>query len=235
MKLPSPFSLIVPDAFTPPVISLLSANLVTIFLAVLGNWDAATVLFIYWAQSVIIGIFTVISLLGADSATLASNMEQSLKERGGSGTVSSGFGIFYKSLLAGFFAVHYGFFHWGYFSFIVEGGLFGVVDFASPDVWISCGLFLVNHLYSFLYYRHDVRRDGNYLNEEFMRPYYRILPMHLTIIFGAIVMLALSFAGITSTLPVLILFLVLKTYTDLGMHIRKHEEKSQTTEVPLTT
>ena len=40
-----------------PVLSLIFANLVTIVLAILGNWDLATVMFIYWAQSIIIGIF----------------------------------------------------------------------------------------------------------------------------------------------------------------------------------
>jgi hypothetical protein len=46
-----------------------------------------------------------------------------------------------KYLIAGFFALHYGLFHWGYFEFIVDSGLFGVVDFSNPGVWASCGLF----------------------------------------------------------------------------------------------
>jgi len=33
-----------------PLISLIFANLVTIVLAILGNWDPATVMFIYWVQ-----------------------------------------------------------------------------------------------------------------------------------------------------------------------------------------
>ena len=53
-----------------PVISLIFANLVTIVLAILGNWDLATVMFIYWAQSIIIGIFSVVSILGADTDAL---------------------------------------------------------------------------------------------------------------------------------------------------------------------
>ena len=104
----------------------------------------------------------------------------------------------------------------------MESGLFGTVDFSSPDVWASCGFFFVNHLYSFLYYRHDERKVVDYVNEEFFRPYYRILPMHLTIIFGAMVILVLTLAGITTTTPVLVLFLVLKIYTDVDMHVKKH-------------
>ena len=69
MKIPPVLSRIVPGEFTstPPLIALLCANCITIFIAVAGNWDVATVLFIYWAQSIIIGLFTVISILGADT------------------------------------------------------------------------------------------------------------------------------------------------------------------------
>jgi len=229
MKILASLSRIVPGEFTsaPPVVSLLVANIVTIVLAVAGNWDAATVMFIYWAQSVIIGIFAVVSLLGADTAALASEMEKSLRESGGSGNVSVRFTLFYKCLLAGFFALHYGLFHWGYYSLIVESGLFGTVNFSSPDVWASCGLFFANHLYSHLYYQNDKRKVVDYVNEEFFRPYYRILPMHLTIIFGAVVILVLTLAGITTTLPLLVLFLALKTYTDLDMHVKKHAVKKE--------
>ena len=72
-----------------PLISLIFANLVTIVLAIIGNWDLATVLFIYWAQSIIIGIFTVVLLSGADTAALAADLGKPIQERGGLGTVSA--------------------------------------------------------------------------------------------------------------------------------------------------
>jgi hypothetical protein len=49
--------------------------------------------------------------------------------------------------------------------------------------------------------------------------------MHLTIIFGSIVIFALEVFGITSTMPVLVLFLVLKTYSDITAHLIKHEKE----------
>ena len=49
--------------------------------------------------------------------------------------------------------------------------------------------------------------------------------MHLTIIFGSIVILALGVFGITSTLPVLVLFLLLKTYSDITAHLIKHDQE----------
>ena len=110
--------------------SLIFANVVTIMLAILGNWDLITVLFIYWSQSVIIGLFAVISMLGADTATLAGNLDKPLKDLGRTQRCSTRHIWLYKISLAGFFTLHYGLFHWGYFTFIVESG-----------IWLSCGFF----------------------------------------------------------------------------------------------
>lgn len=224
MQFPAPFSRVLPGELVHnfPVISLIFANLVTIVLAIIGNWDLATVMFIYWAQSVIIGIFTVISLLTADTGTIAIEMEKPIRERGGTEKVTPRFVWFYQCLLAGFFTIHYGLFHWGYYSFIVESGLFGTVNFADPNLWFSCALFFANHLYSHITYRHEGPKGSGYINEQFFTPYRRIIPMHLTIIFGSIVIFALGVFGITSTLPVLVLFLLLKTYSDISAHLIKH-------------
>jgi hypothetical protein len=208
-----------------PVISLISANLVTIVLAILGNWDPATVMFIYWAQSIIIGIFSVISILGADTESLRENFQKPAGERGGPYKVTHRFVWFYKCLLAGFFTLHYGLFHWGYYSFIVESGLFGTVDFSDHTIWLSCALFFANHFYSHISYRHKGPKDYRYVNEQFFTPYRRIIPMHLTIIFGSIVIFALAVFGISSTLPVLVLFLLIKTYSDISAHLIKHEQQ----------
>ncbi|MDD4136630.1 MAG: DUF6498-containing protein [Methanoregula sp.] len=208
-----------------PVISLIFANTVTIALAIIGNWDLATVMFIYWAQSIIIGIFSVISLLGADTAALRADLQNPIDERGGSVTITPRFVWVYKCLLAGFFCLHYGLFHWGYYVFIVESGIFGTVNFTDPNLWLSCGIFFANHLYSHITYRHNEAKGALYVNEQFFTPYRRIVPMHLTIIFGSIVVLVLQVCGIVSTMPVLVLFLLLKTYTDISAHLDKHYQE----------
>jgi hypothetical protein len=227
MPFSAPISKVLPGDLihNTPVISLIFANLVTIVLAILGNWDPATVMFIYWAQSVIIGIFTVISLLGADIAALGAALQKPIDERGGSAKITSRFAWFYKCMLAGFFTLHYGLFHWGYYSFIVESGLFGTVNFTDPNIWFSCALFFLNHLYSHITYRHEGPKDYRYINEQFFTPYRRIIPMHLTIIFGIMVIFALEVFGIRSTMPVLVLFLLLKTYSDITAHLIKHYQE----------
>jgi hypothetical protein len=227
MEFPVPFSRVLPGDLIHnfPVISLIFANLVTIILAILGNWDLATMMFIYWAQSIIIGIFTVISLLGADTAALGADLQKPIDERGGSEKISPRFVWTYKCILAGFFTLHYGLFHWGYYTFIVESGLFGTVNFADSNIWLSCALFFANHLYSHITYRHERPKGSGYVNEQFFTPYRRIIPMHLTIIFGSIVIFALEVLGITSTILVLVFFLLLKTYSDISAHLIKHYQE----------
>ncbi len=99
------------------------------------------------------------------------------------------------------------------------------MNFADPGLWLSCGLFFANHLYSYLSFRGQGPRGSDYMNEQFFSPYARIIPMHLTIIFGAILLLVLQALGIMTTLPVLVLFLLLKTRMDVSAHLRKHGQE----------
>jgi len=112
----------------------------------------------------------------------------------------------------------------------VDSGIFGPVNFSDPSIWFSCGLFFANHLYSFLAFRNTGPKGAMYLSEQFFAPYRRIIPMHLTILFGSIIVLVLQVFGIASTLPVLILFLLLKTFTDITSHIDKHNREEHSDE-----
>lgn len=205
-----------------PALSLILVNVVTIIIAVFENWDIATVLFVYWLQSIIIGLFTVVMLLTSGmksgdlphAGTASATPGAKIQDVGSSWVARAG--------LAGFFCIHYGIFHYAYYDFIVASGFFGEVNFSDPGIYISCCLFFANHLYSFLYHWKDhIRETGNF-GADFFTPYQRILPMHLTIIFGSFIMLALEMFGITSTMPVLVLFLVLKTCADLSAHNEKN-------------
>lgn len=226
MPLPETFSRILPGEieYTPPVLALLAANILTILFAITEGWDLATVLFSYWVQSIIIGVFAVVSILTCDRAALAADMNRPGADGEQKAAWSDRGTLVYLGVMAGFFCLHYGLFHWGYYAFIVESGLFGPVDFANPGLWASCGLFVANHLYSFLWHRPRERQGAEYITGAFFRPYNRIIPMHLTIIFGSMVVLALAFFSLPGEMVVLVLFLLLKTYLDLRMHLRKHYE-----------
>ncbi len=225
MQFPHPFSRILSGDLIHnyPLLSLILANLVTIVLAVLGNWDLATVMFIYWVQSVIIGVFTAVSLITAGSAQKFSSADSGdpVAETAATldrfGSVAARFG------LAGFFVIHYGIFHIAYYEILIGSGLFGPVNFADPGIWISCGIFFLNHLYSFIvHWNVHIRGDGG---DDFFAPYHRIIPMHLTIIFGSMVIYSLQDIGIESTMPVLVLFLVLRMCADIAAHNAKNSPR----------
>jgi hypothetical protein len=207
---------------SPPVFALLSANLLTIVLAIIGNWDAATTIFIFWAQSIIIGIFTVASIIGADTLAIKADMDARYRERGEDVVLDPRQVKKHQYILAGMFFVHYGIFHLAYYDFIINSAILGSVDLAEWGIWFSCGIFFANHLYSFLFYRARERRGEEYVNDTFIGPYFRVIPMHLIIFIGAVVILILGILGISSTLPVLVVFLLLKTVADLAMHLWKH-------------
>ena len=224
MQFPSPFSRIIPGGVMHniPLVSLIAANLVTIVLAVLGNWDLATVLFSYWMQSVMIGVFTAASLLTTGSAR-----EWPPAPAGDPGAETLAALDRYGSIVArigltGFFIIHYGIFHLVYYEFIVGSGMFGQVNLADPGVYLSCGIFFLNHLYSFIAHWNVHIREAGGEGEDIFLPYHRIIPMHLIIIFGSMVIFALEATGIDSTMPVLVLFLVLKTWADIAAHLAKY-------------
>jgi hypothetical protein len=185
-----------------PLLSLLFANGVTIALALLQDWAPGTVLAIYWFQSVVIGLFTFARLL---------SVREFPDEGGRAGRLP---GLF----LAGFFAVHYGFFHLVYIVFLAAFVLTGSYGVADPfGIAVGCAVFFLNHLASYLWYRPREEGDASAI---FMEPYARIVPMHLTIIAGGFVTAMLP--GAAGTRFVLLLFLLLKTGADVAAHLKKH-------------
>ena len=205
------------------VLALVAVNLFTIILALAEGWSLATVIFIYWAQSVIIGVFTVATILSLDIGAVTVRTTASGPA---AVAVPAKFARYGTWVLAGFFAFHYGIFHFGYLAFIGAFAFFaGPPPWTQPAVLLTCGVFVANHLYSFLYHR---MRDpyapvtAGTVKEIFVAPYARIIPMHITIIAGGFATIILGAVGFDATPLILVLFLGLKTYVDVRMHVSKH-------------
>ncbi len=185
--------------------ALIGSNLVTIIFAVVENWPLSTVMFVYWAQSIIIGVFHIRRMLNLESFTT-----DGLKMNGSPvAPVERS-----KRMIAGFFALHYGFFHLVYFVFVLEA----IGDDPTPGHWwalaAGVGVFAVNHAFSYLENREMDRTGSPNLGTMLFLPYARIVPMHLTIVIGA------SLAGGSRT--ALVFFLILKTGADAVMHVVEH-------------
>lgn len=179
---------------------LLLSNSATIFFALQEQWSIATVMLVYWCQSIVIGIFNFIRILElkefSTEGFLINNQPVGPTEAT-------------KNSTAYFFLFHYGFFHVGYFVFLLSRPFSGPAGIDFIYVFLIAGIFFVNHLFSYFYNKPRDTKKQNIGNLMFY-PYLRIIPMHLSIIFGSSASIALPF------------FLLLKTFADLGMHIVEH-------------
>lgn len=200
----------------PTLRSLLCVNVIIIIFAVFSGWDARNVMTTYWVQSIIIGFFAVINLL---TYPLEKYLYSFLGEPDISSVAGKLLAFIVKIFFAGFFLVHYGGFHFGYFMLIF--GFFG----ASPiNIFsIPIALFFINHLYSYWYFRNQAAPSAINFLTIFMAPYSRIFPMHISIFVG---MFLMTIVQEDYNLYLLIFFMAIKTFFDLRSHYQKHNPRS---------
>lgn len=191
--------------------TLIASNLIMILLAIEEKWNVSTLMWIYWFQSVIIGIVNFIRILGLKDF---STENFRINDRPATPTNET------KVKTALFFAMHYGLFHLVYMFFLLIPFWGGRPNIGY--VLASATVFLANHLFSFFYNREQDSRKQN-IGRLMFFPYARIIPMHLTIIFGGMIFSVGSEMRFPLTEEiVLALFLGLKTLADLIMHTREH-------------
>ena len=189
----------------PSVWALIVSNLVSAVVGVTSGWQLGDFMLLYWAQSVIIGFFQVLKILDLEEFSTENFY---INGRSVSPTPAT------KRWVAGFFALHYGIFHLVYLVFALL--------FAHSEVVLQtlplAGLFFLNHLFSYLSNRGSDRRRRPNIGQMMFFPYLRIVPMHLTIVFG-------GFLAGKGEKGALILFLLLKTLADVAMHWQEHKRK----------
>jgi len=186
---------------------LLATNIGTIGLALGLGWSIMTILWGYWVQSVIIGFYTAIKLI-----VLGQRIENKANSLEGLG-------------LALFFVLHYGLFHFAYLVFLTVFtiGLFSEtqVSIDITGIGILGIVFLINHGFSMWYNTLRVKKivTEKDLQQEFIAPYPRIIPMHLTIIFVGIFIIE------SSGTAAIIIFMGIKTIADFFGHKWLHSKK----------
>ena len=184
---------------------IVASNIVSIVMALTQGWSLGEIIWIYWAQSVIIGAINVYRILA-----LKEFSTEGMKQNGNDVPETQKA----KRGVAFFFAFHYGFFHFVYFVMLL--GLFPLTEFSTNDLMLLLLIifgFFSAHGFS---YNYNIGRDFKDKKPNFgtimFYPYMRILPMHLTIIFGSLMFSTAS----------LIFFMLLKTAADAGMHMVEH-------------
>lgn len=186
------------------ILVLAAANIYVAFPAAGNEWPLAELMWVYWAQSVIIGLVHVLNILAVgdyevgDFKIFGQPVGKTVGAR-----VNLGF----------MFLLHYGFMHFAYLFILASH--FRVKPTEFDGFLSSSALFAAAHLFSFIRQRRALASARPTLTMLFFFPYIRVIPMHFTILlgFGA----AGIFFGREVALPATILFILLKTAVDLAM------------------
>lgn len=203
------------------VAAIVLANLLTIGIALWQDWPLVMMLWPYWCQSVVIGWHArqrILALPEADATH--ESLPGKLRD---------------ARWMAKFFALHYGGFHLLYGLFLLVFTGFAVVGQVAPELLVDTGtpppggtlhwydpLLVLALAYGFWsgpratfperLAADRARRPG--VLELMSRPYLRVLPMHLTLLF------ALPLSGAWA----IVLFGAFKTLADVGMHVLEQRD-----------
>lgn len=190
---------------------LVAANLLPLYGVLFWNWEAFPLLLLFWMENVIIGVLNAARMLAVDPADVAS------------------WGL--KLFMVPFFCFHYGMFTAIHGVFVL--GLFGGrqyntsgLDVLDPamraasdwKLWLPLLALLASHLFSFFYnylYRGEFRRAS--VQALMMKPYVRVVILHVTILFGGFGAMALG-----SPLWALLLLIAIKITVDVKAHLKEH-------------
>jgi hypothetical protein len=231
------------DWAQPSVIVLVLANAFPLAGVFLFHWEVFPLLFLFWAENVIIGILNVAKMLLAGGIFEQSIFRKLIQTRVAEGrhddfvvdgAVLSVFSWMGKICLSIFFCVHYGMFTFvhGTILMAIFGGSAYHTEFLNPSLivqvvrdnhlaWPIFGL-VASHVFSFGYdylWRGEFRQTN--VMVQMTRPYGRIIALHVTILIGGFLLMALH-----SPVAGLALLVVLKTVFDLAGHQKEREKFS---------
>jgi hypothetical protein len=229
---------------TTSVVLLVAFNLIPLAGVLFWGWNVATLLVLYWVENGIVGLLNIPKMLLASGPDEPANRVAQVRGLGPVSVQRSSSTA--KAGLVPFFLIHYGIFWFvhGVFVFtlplfiggvtraVADPGLFfpdgspGSVDqlvIASSGPNLSAvgwgALFLaISHTASFLINfvgRGEYRRVS--AARQMFAPYGRLVILHLTILFGAFVSLAIG-----SPVGAIVVLVLLKTSVDLAFHLREH-------------
>lgn len=202
---------------------LILANLLPLLGVLLFDWSLFAVMYLYWFENVIIGLFNMMRM---------SRAEGKLDETNEAKLNNETYTRDKRGALIFFFLIHYGIFTIIHGVFVTS--FFGTMSgqiILPPEIALGTIALLMSHAFS--YYTNFIRQ-GEYKRvsetQLFIQPYKRVIILHVTIIFGGgLVML------FHSALPALILLIIIKTLVDVWAHSLEHDKLSATEKMILNT
>ncbi len=216
----------------PSAIVLVAVNLLLIAGVIAWDWSVLEIVFLYWVENLVIGVINVLRMAvsspdsAPDRITIkGQRFPAGQRQIDWSRAAHQAFKLF----IIPFFIVHYGGFCYvhGIFVLAMFGGENGpslslehALSLMSPALTWAIALLAASHLFSFFL---NFLGGGEYRRTNaaalMMRPYGRIVALHLTILLGAL--LVELFGG---TLGLLIVLVITKTIADLALHEAEREK-----------
>jgi len=200
--------------FTPSVIFLIAANLLPFYGVLYLEWKVFPILLLFWIENVIIGVFNILKMIFSEPENLLKWIA--------------------KLFMVPFFSFHYGMFTAIHGIFVLA--LFGNQEPGAPNEILDSVLpiifeyklfyavfgLIISHGFSFIW---NYIGKGEYksakIQELMGKPYGRVVVLHVTIIFGGFLLMALK-----SPEAGLLILLILKIFIDIKAHLREHNNKA---------
>ena len=186
---------------------LIGANMLPLIGVLLFDWSVANVVVLYWAESAVIAFYTVLKICVVGKAAALFAVPFFVGHFGG--------------FMAGHFLFVYGFFVRGLDATGPEPAAMGALVGLFGPLWLTLIALAVSHGVSFVTNFIAQREyEGTTVSNLMVAPYKRIVVMHLTVIFGGWLVLALK-----TPMPALFLLVLLKTAADFRAHATEHTRK----------
>jgi hypothetical protein len=216
-------------------LALVAANLLPLVGVLALGWDVASLLFVYWLESTVVGFFNVLRMaqaqgpvgnprsrrsglgqLPADVSRPSEGTPDPLTLPGSALSPS----LASKVVLIPFFLVHYGIFMAVHLAFLLS--VFGRPVIPAIELGLTAAALFASHGFSYVTY-YLLRGENLHASpaSEMPRPYGRIVVMHLTLLLGAF--LATRWGSPTAALVVMV---GVKILIDLLTHTRFHARRS---------
>ena len=179
---------------------LLAGNLVPLVGALVFRWSVYPLVLLYWIENIVVGCFTVLRFLFAR----------------GEETVGLGTRVFFVV----FFIVHYGGFAAGHGLFVwVLFRTPGGAETAGPEFRLAVAALVLSHGFSFVWnYLMGGERRRVKLADLMLQPYKRVVVLHVAIIFGGMLVMALG-----APMAGLVALVLVKAGMDWRAHQREHD------------
>ncbi len=196
----------------PTVIALVLANLIPLAGVLFFGWATFPLVYLFWLENVVVGGFNVLKMLLA--------------------APQNGLNWLAKAFLIPFFCFHYGLFTFVHGVFVVgffggqfrQGAPFPDSDLflrliSEQQLWLAVLALVVSHGFSFGW---NYLLRGEYrtasLSALMHQPYGRVVVLHVAILGGGFLVMALG-----SPVAGLALLVVLKIALDVRAHVKQHQ------------